>query len=85
MKTGMLPHLKIKPPEPWMMGKTKEGSSILLPPRMRIKPNKYAPKAGPMPKNSPHCLDSGRKDMQIIKCRSCMWQGQCGKEVKGVK
>jgi len=83
MKTGMLPNMKIKVPEPWMMTKTKEGQPILLPTRMRIKPNKYSPKAGPMPKNNPHCLDSGHRDMQQIKCKSCLWTSQCGKQVKG--
>lgn len=68
-----------KPPEPWMMGKTIEGKPIVLPTRMRIKPNKYTPKGSPAPKYSPHCLNKGLKDERIIQCRSCMWQGQCGK------
>ncbi len=72
----------VKPPKPWHIGKTKDGKPIVLPTRFRIKPSKYNPSAGPMPKNSPHCLKNGLRNDELIKCRSCMWQGQCGKEVK---
>jgi len=74
--------IKIKPPklpEPWKMTKTREGHMTMLPTRMRIKPNKYSPKAGPVPKNLPHCLTEGLKNEKIVKCRSCMWSLQCGK------
>jgi hypothetical protein len=72
--------IKIKPPklpEPWKMTKTREGHMTMLPTRMRIKPNKYNPKAGPAPKNSPSCLNMGLKSGNIIKCNSCMWQSVC--------
>jgi len=66
-----------KEPPPWKFGKTKEGDPIFLPTRMRIKPNKYSPKAGHVPKHSPHCLGKGLKSDQIIKCRSCLWENLC--------